>query len=291
MNIQEFHRAFKIELDKTESLEIPAYLPEEIDYWINRAIENFVKTRYDGLNPKRESVEETQKRKYDLQTLIKSTSLEEVLTTPTEIFDFVEFYSNAGFGVQVFNRPSDLLYIINDDVIIEVEGETKYAEVKPITQDRVAFELKNPYSEYRLHYNEANPLRVLVDNYIELFTDANYTIHDYNLTYIKDPVRFNSLSDTVASGDIEQGMVYSVSGGDITYNGSAVYGGDTFTGVKDETTYSVLSGIPVISMVPTNTDLPQHAHEEVVKIAVKMALENIEQPRYQTYLNEVNTME
>jgi hypothetical protein len=38
-------------------------------------------------------------------------------------------------------------------------------------------------------------------------------------------------------------------------------------------------------------DLPEHTHDEIVKLAASMALENIEQPRYQTHMNEVITME
>lgn len=38
-------------------------------------------------------------------------------------------------------------------------------------------------------------------------------------------------------------------------------------------------------------DLPEHTHDEVVSLAVQMALENIEQPRLESYSQEVNTME
>lgn len=41
----------------------------------------------------------------------------------------------------------------------------------------------------------------------------------------------------------------------------------------------------------TDCDLPEHTHDEIVKLAVSMMLENIEQPRYQTYQNEANTIE
>jgi hypothetical protein len=40
-----------------------------------------------------------------------------------------------------------------------------------------------------------------------------------------------------------------------------------------------------------SSDLPEHTHDELVKLAVQMALENIEQPRYGTYSREVSTME
>lgn len=41
----------------------------------------------------------------------------------------------------------------------------------------------------------------------------------------------------------------------------------------------------------TDCDLPEHTHDEIVKGAANMALENIEQPRYKTHSAEVATME
>jgi len=38
-------------------------------------------------------------------------------------------------------------------------------------------------------------------------------------------------------------------------------------------------------------DLPEHTHDEIVKMAANMMLENIEQPRYKTHMGEVVTME
>ena len=47
----------------------------------------------------------------------------------------------------------------------------------------------------------------------------------------------------------------------------------------------------VVYSTGTDCDLPEHTHDEVVKLAASMMLENIEQPRYQTHMNEVGTME
>ena len=70
MTIEEMHISVKLGLDKSAALELPAYEPEEIDLWLNNAIQTFVKTRYSGVNPKNQSFEETQKRIDDLRTLI-----------------------------------------------------------------------------------------------------------------------------------------------------------------------------------------------------------------------------
>ena len=49
--------------------------------------------------------------------------------------------------------------------------------------------------------------------------------------------------------------------------------------------------VDISAETPVDCDLPEHTHDEIVKLAVNMMLENIEQPRYQTHMNEVNTME
>lgn len=48
---------------------------------------------------------------------------------------------------------------------------------------------------------------------------------------------------------------------------------------------------PQVISSSVDCDLPDTVHDEIVKIAVNMALENIEQPRYQSHLNELNTIE
>ena len=38
-------------------------------------------------------------------------------------------------------------------------------------------------------------------------------------------------------------------------------------------------------------DMPASTHDEIVKLAVELYLENEDNPRYQSYINEVNSME
>ena len=89
MTIDQMHIDFKLEYDKTSNLENPAFEPEEIDLWINKAIRKFVKTRYSGINVKRESFEQTQKRIDDLRSLIKQETLDCVKDTYKDIKDTI----------------------------------------------------------------------------------------------------------------------------------------------------------------------------------------------------------
>ena len=72
-----------------------------------------------------------------------------------------------------------------------------------------------------------------------MYTDGNYNIRNYILTYLRTPKRI-SLTDAPF----------------------------------DE-----------------YTDMPAATHNEIVKLAVELYLENKANPRYQSYMNEVSTME
>lgn len=75
MTLSEFHTSIKLGLDKTASLSLPHFEPEELDYWINVAIKQFVKTRYSGNNMLGAGFEQIQKRIDDLRTLVRETRI------------------------------------------------------------------------------------------------------------------------------------------------------------------------------------------------------------------------
>lgn len=75
MTASEMITGIKLGLDKSSGLTLPAFTNDELYYWINRTIEEFVKTRYSGWNIKRESFEQNQKRTDDLRSLIKEDVL------------------------------------------------------------------------------------------------------------------------------------------------------------------------------------------------------------------------
>jgi hypothetical protein len=74
MTVQEFHINFNIELDKTLDFELPYMSVEQIDYWLNKAQDRFVKSRAFGNNLFKTSFEESQKRIEDLRTILKQSS-------------------------------------------------------------------------------------------------------------------------------------------------------------------------------------------------------------------------
>jgi len=286
MNYNQFHTAVKLHLDKSSGLELPAFEPEELDFWINTGIIKFVKTRYSGLNVKGEAFEQTQKRIEDLRTLVK-----EVTISCSDPGDSTLYKPNA----RLATLPDDYWLTLGEDVTLTVNGSTIRTGIHQITSDRYAPLIDDPYSPHILHYNKAKPLRLFHGTNVELIGDGNYTITSYHLRYLKVPLFVTAkvyAADTTSSGEIEPGVTYTVAGtGGINYNGTVVSTGSSFVGVNGVKTWTVSSGVPTVSRSLSNTDLPEFIHDEIVKTAVHMLLENIEQPRYQTHTIELGTME
>jgi len=232
MTISEMHDAFKLELDKIESLQYPSFTTNEIDYWLNRAIREFVKTRYSGINPKREGFEQSQKRIDDLRTLVREVTVPCTITGAIKPNGYV---LTDGFGNAQFSTAAYWLSL-GEEVSITPTGSTAIRQgVTEITYDEYTYELDNPYSTYRLHYGKAKPLRLFYNNTIEFISDGTYAVNNAYIRYIKSPV---------------------------------------------EVVYSTI-----------DCDLPENTHDEIVSLSVRLALENIEQPRHQSYSQEVSVME
>ena len=232
MDIEGMHLAFRLQLDKSGALELPAFEPEEIDFWLNTAIVRFVKTRFTGTD-KNLSFEEHIKRTEDLKTLIVEETLD-----PSED----DSNKPNAWIADLTDLTGDKWFILGEEVEIQYiklgdsNSTTKRQGVTECTVDTYRSHIDDPYSEHILHYEEAKPLRLVYQDTIELMTDGNYIINHYYIRYLKRPA------------------VVSLSGTD-------------------------------------DCDLPEHTHDEVISIAVSMVLENIEQPRYQSQMNELNKNE
>lgn len=282
------HTAFDLELDKINSLQYPSFTVNEKDYFLNQGIRKFVKTRYSGVNYKREGFEQSQKRIDDLRTLIREVTVPcGVSTIKPNGYVLTNGFSNAVF------TPAPYWLSLGEEVLLTLTGgSTTRQGVTEVTSDEYRAEIDNPYSSYKLHYNVAKPLRLFYNNTIEFISDGTYVVTSAYVRYIKEPAVVNRTGVTgVTSGNISPGRIYiAATAGTITYN-SVVYAvGSTFLGVEGVTTF-VSGGGGTVNFVATDCDLPEQAHDEIVSLAVQMALENIEQPRYQSYTQNVATME
>jgi len=187
MTIENMHIAVKMGLDKTEGLSYPAFETEELDFWLNEAIDRYVKTRYTGLNVKGESFEQSQKRIDDLRTLVTETRL--VPTTTGGTSDKPNLHL-----IPVANFPANYMLFLNDEVSITFNNEvtgvstTLRTSTTPCTSDTYSYMVNDPYSEHRLHLGTAKPLRMFTAKGVELIPDGTlYTIPYYYMKYLRTP--------------------------------------------------------------------------------------------------------
>lgn len=214
-------------------------------YWLNQAINKFVKTRYSGTNAKAVSFEQNQKRIDDLRTLIK----EEVYPSKTAT---ITASSSNEYSIVL---PEDYMFQIGTRVgILPSTGDNphtacwkkdskgnaivRYTDAIEVTHETLDRELENSLSERHTHYCAAKPLKLSRENKIVFYTDDHYKVSEVILQYMCKPTAIT----------LDQPFV-------------------NYTG------------------------LPEHTHQEIVKLAVQMYLESTADQRYTSYSNEVNTME
>lgn len=284
MTIQEFHRAIKLKLDKSDSLDYPSFLPEEIDYWLNQAVITYSKTRYSGLNVKRESFEQTQKRTDDLRTLVREVSI----TTTT---------GTVKPNSHIAQLPSDYWFTLGEEVTISYTLNsvvtTKRQGITELSIDRYRDYIDNPFGNHILHYYECRPIRLFYDDSVELISDGQYTIPNYYLRYLKAPHRLSYYTYTISNGTVEAGVIYRVTttSGSIVYDGNTYANNTTFVGVIGVPSYTP-AGTGIVVKMLGECDLPEHTHDEIVTLAISMITENIgDTQRYQTSTIEFNKME
>lgn len=230
----EIQEALELEIDQLDS-NATKPTTSDMEYWIMAGVDKFVKTRYSGLNIKRTGFEQDQKRIDDLRSLIVEKAYQFTV--------YPEEYS--------IELPSNYMFTLGETAVIfssvdpcwpkgpNGEPRTKRTDVLEATIENIDRQRDNSLSEYRLHNRSARPLRLFRGNNIYLYTDGNYSIKNYILTYLRTPTRISLTVDPFAEW----------------------------------------------------TEMPASTHQEIVKLAAELYLENKANPRYQSYLNEVNTME
>lgn len=233
MKYIELQEAFELEIGELDN-NMSKPTTSDIEYWLMAAIDKFIKTRYSGVNYKRTGFEQDQKRMDDLRTLIMNKTYQ--FTAHSEEYTAI--------------LPSDYMLSLGETAVIysndecwpkDINGQprTKHVDVLEATIENFDRQRNNSLSEYRLHGNTARPLRLLQGEEVKLYTDGNYGLKNYILTYMRTPKRIS------------------------------------------------LTAYPFEEY----TDMPVSTHQELVKIAAQLYLENQANPRYNSYTNEVSTME
>ncbi len=173
------HVAFKIGLDKIDSLNYPNFQPSEIDFLLNQSQDRFVKQRYGFNNDKLRPFESDQKRVDDLRMIVKNAILSINNYDPLLNIDV-----NANF----VDLPSDYWFLINERATVEYNDcnsnvSTNIASIRPCTHDDFSMVIESPFEKP----NKNKLIRLFYDNSVELIHAPNTTILNYKLRYIKKP--------------------------------------------------------------------------------------------------------
>jgi hypothetical protein len=195
MTISEMHIAFDLLLDKSNSLQYPSFLPEEKDFWLNLAIRKFVKTRYSGVNPKREGFEQSQKRIDDLRTLVveKQLACTSIGAIKPNGYVISGGLTGSNFTATPYwlslGEEVDITFIPTNPSLLAFGATTttKRVGVTDVTANDYRYKLDDPTGAYILHYDEARPLRLFYNDTIEFITDGNYSIPYAYLRFLRKP--------------------------------------------------------------------------------------------------------
>lgn len=182
MKYIELQEALELELNELDS-SLTKPKTSDMEYWLNSAVDKFIKTRVFGNNPKTESFEQTQKRIDDLRTLVIKDNLEPI---------------SNGYNMYNVILPRNYLFTVGEAAYISssdncwpVDGDgnavVKRTDILEASIETLDRQLQNTFSEHQLRYSSARPLRVFRGNEIELYTDGRYQVNNYELTYIHRP--------------------------------------------------------------------------------------------------------
>lgn len=150
---------------------------DTIFFYINKALGDYVKELY-------RSFQITQEISDKLRRLVKTSKYTES--------DFT--VHNNKFST---DYPEDYMFALGEQTYIRIKDPqcdyvTKARDVIEATIESVDRRLEDSLSEYRLRYGQAKPIRVYTENKIVLYTDGNYSISNYDLTYLKEPKKLGN---------------------------------------------------------------------------------------------------
>lgn len=198
MTRKDFHTAFNIQLDKSDSISHPSFLSVEKDYWINQAIKRIIKTRISGNNPRRKGFQQDAKRNADLRTVVATQSyFEDQMYHEVDNVNHLTNYT-LDYPTSYWLTLGETAYITSDEATWPKQNDLpiiKMVDVLECTIDNITTNINNRLSEHRMRNNYARPLRLEVDNSVLLYTDDKYTIAQYDLTYIKRPEVFTRTTE------------------------------------------------------------------------------------------------
>ena len=182
MTIAEMHTAVDLGLQKVSSYQYDNFLPQEIDFFLNKMQDRFVKDVFSKWgDPKQLGFEAIQKRLDDIRVLITK--------------------AESSFGQSSYedfaSLPEDYCYAVNlrakmyKENCGKTQATTSSAEslesVRIVEQDMLYKLLQNPFASP----NKNTPIAVFEGNSIRIICNKLSILKSYALEYIRKPVKMD----------------------------------------------------------------------------------------------------
>jgi hypothetical protein len=184
MTVQEFHYAVDQGLQKIGSYAYDNFLQEEIDYWLNRAQERFIKDRaFAHSDMKQIGFAGNQKRLDDLKNIISIDYLDDALP-------------RVGVEFQEYDLPLNYMFLINIRAVIRkdkcspatVTSPQDTVPVRVVNNRDVYFLQKDPFARSQIE----TPLAILSEQEIKVFqNNESFILEGIYVDYIRTPAQIS----------------------------------------------------------------------------------------------------
>lgn len=150
-------------------------------FFLNQAVNKFVKLRFNGDLVHRTGFEQTEKRRNDLIKLFNTA----IYTNS----DMQYKDTQANYDSYYVKYPSDFLYSLNEDVMICDNNDSNVMDtsVFECTRDSFMYRVNNSLTDFHYRFHKARPIRIREADGCQLLTDKNYKIKQYTLGYLRKP--------------------------------------------------------------------------------------------------------
>lgn len=193
MNNRQLQESFELQATAQYGAMVDKPTSKEIEMWLNIGKDIFYKTRYSGVNFKGLSYEEDQKRIEDLRRLKETHTLPKLQSAQEDVYSFQlpnDYFITTGESANIVpttdaSKKCWRAYVLDDN------GEKIYlsrrVQVMECTDDNIDEKLSNRLSDHIFQGSTTKPLRVHQSSKIDVYTDGNYEVISFTITYLRIP--------------------------------------------------------------------------------------------------------
>jgi hypothetical protein len=191
--ISELHTQFKILYDNISSFANPEYTPEEIDFFLNTAQDELMKLVEKG------GAERDQIIRDYLSNITTNYTTNTFITTSDNTTNgvFATLPTNYRYSLK---ETADVAYTDCND-----NDSTREIPVIPTTHDKLNYISRNPFKRPSSSERVVQvPFGTLAgypgQQVVELITDGTFTVSNYKLRYLRDPLQMAYASQYATPG-------------------------------------------------------------------------------------------